>query len=77
MTLPDGFEEFYSNENKWLCIMKLKQAGLYYYSKAKRAVQAHGFEQSDADPCLFFTWKPEGIIIRVTWLDDNIFITPP
>ncbi len=56
MTIPEGFEKYYPKENTWLQIMKpiygLKQAGLYYYQKAKRAMQENGFEQSNADPCL-------------------------
>ncbi len=67
MTVPEGFEKYYPNDNTWLRIMKpiygLKQAGLYYYRKAKRAMQNNGFEQSDADPCLFFKWRPKGIVI--------------
>ncbi len=35
MTVPDGFKEFYPNDNTLLHIMKpiykLKQAGLYYW----------------------------------------------
>ncbi len=58
-------------------IYGLKQAGLYYYRKAKRAMQDNGFKQSDADPCLFFTWRPKGIIIWLTWVDDNLIIAPP
>ncbi len=81
MTVPERFKKHYPNNNTWLCIMKpiyaLKQAGLYYYRKAKGAMQANRFEQSGADPCLFFTWTPEGIVILLTWVDDNLIIAPP
>ncbi len=40
-------------------------------------MQDNGFEQSDADPCLFFKWRPKGIIIWLTWVDDNLIIAPP
>ncbi len=58
-------------------IYGLKQAELYYYRKAKRTMQANGFEQSNADPCLFCKWRPEVIIIWLTCVDDNSVIAPP
>ncbi len=39
-------------------------------------MQANGFEQSDADCCLFFKWRPERIVIWVTWVDDYLVIAP-
>ncbi len=79
--VPKGFKQFYPNINAWLYIMKpihgLKQAGLYYYRKAKSAMQANGFEQSNADPCLIFKWIPEGIVMWITWVGDNLVIVPP
>ncbi len=81
MTVPEGFKKYYPDDSTWLRIMKpiygLKQAGLYYYSKAKRAMQANGFKQSNADPCPFFKWRPEGVVIWLTWVDDNLVIAPP
>ncbi|KAL7460769.1 hypothetical protein ACHAXS_001213 [Conticribra weissflogii] len=65
MTVSEGFEKYYPKENTWLQIMKpiyrFKQAGLYYYQKTKRAMQANG---------------PDSIVIWITWVDDNLFITP-
>ncbi len=40
-------------------------------------MQANRFQQSDVDPCLFFKWRPEGIVKWLTWVDDNLIIAPP
>ncbi len=80
MTIPKGFEKYNPDKNTWLQITRpiyrLKHAGLYYYQKAKRSMHANGFEQSDADPCLLFAWRPEGIVIWLTWVDENLVIVP-
>ncbi len=40
-------------------------------------MQANGFEQINADPCLFFKWRPEGIVMCLTWVNDDLVIAPP
>ncbi len=81
MKIPKGFEKFYPKQDSWLQIKKaiygLKQSGLYYYRKAKRAMQLNGFERSKADSCLFYAWHTEGLVIWVTWVEDNVVIVPP
>ncbi len=80
ITVPKGFKKYYPNANTWLHIMKpiygLRQAGFQYYMKAKRVMQTNGFKQCDADPCLFFKWRPDGIVMWLTWVDDNLVIAP-
>ncbi len=80
MTIPEGLEQYYPNKKTWLRIMKpiygLKQARLYYYRNSKREMQTNGFEQSNAYPCIFFKWRHEGIVIQVTWKDNNLVIAP-
>ncbi len=61
MKIHEGFEKFYPKQDSWLQIKKpifgLKQSGLYYYWKAKQAMQNNRFERSKADPCLFYAWR--------------------
>jgi len=40
-------------------------------------MKINGFERSEADPCLFYAWRNEGLVIWVTWVDDNMVIAPP
>ncbi len=40
-------------------------------------MQANRLKQCDAGDCLFFQWRPDGIVVRVTWVDDNLVIIPP
>ncbi len=79
--IPKGFEKFYPKQDSWLQIKKpiygLKQSGLYYYKKAKQAMQINGFERSKADPCLFYARRNKCLVIWVTWVDDNMVIAPP
>ncbi len=67
MTVHEEFDELYTNENIWFCIMTpiygLKQAVLYYYRKAKRSKQANQIKRINTDLYLFFAWRPEGLIM--------------
>ncbi len=42
-----------------------------------QAIQANWFERSEADPCLIFAWREEGLVIWVTWIDNDVIISPP
>ncbi len=39
-------------------------------------MQANGFKRSKADPCLFYAWSNEGLVIWVIWVDNNLVIAP-
>lgn len=40
-------------------------------------MQANGFKRSKANPCLFYAWRNEGLVIWVGWVNDNMVIGPP
>ncbi len=48
--------------------------GIYYYWKDKQAIQANRFKRNEADPCLFYAWSNEGLVIWVIWVDNNLVI---
>ena len=31
-------------------------------------------ERSMADPCLYFLWTEHGLVIIVSWIDDNLIV---
>ena len=31
-------------------------------------------EHSNADPCLYFGWTPDGLVIIVSWIDGNLIL---
>jgi hypothetical protein len=35
------------------------------------------YKQSQADPCLYFAWVENALIILVAWVDDIVIIGPP
>ncbi len=74
MKILEGFDKFFPQQVSWLQIKKpnynLKQVVLYYSGEAKWAMQVNGFERSEADPCLLYTWRNEGLVIWVMLVDD-------
>jgi hypothetical protein len=38
------------------------------------AFNAMGFQQSSADPCLYYKSSKNGIVIRILWVDDCLHI---
>ena len=35
------------------------------------------YEQSQADPCLYFAWSDNVVVILVAWVDDVMILGPP
>ncbi len=35
------------------------------------------YKQSKADPCLYFAWKENALVIFVAWVDDIMVLGPP
>jgi len=31
-------------------------------------------ERSTADPCLYYDWTPDGLVMIVSWIDDNLTV---
>ena len=31
-------------------------------------------EHSNADPCLYFDWTPNGLVMIVSWIDNNLTV---
>ena len=35
------------------------------------------YKQSKADPCLYFAWKENVLVVFVVWVDDVMVLGPP
>ena len=56
-----------------LAMYVTKQASRYYYNKGVGAMKKMQFQQSGADPFLFFKWHTiYGLVMRSTWIDDKL-----
>ena len=72
--MPDGFEKFYDEENEVLKlnvpIYGTKQAAHCFYKALVKKVKEKEYEQSKADPCLFYNWVDGRLGAFVSWVDD-------
>jgi hypothetical protein len=57
-------------------IYGLKQAAYRFWIYLLEIIAQLGCTRSDADPCLYFKWTDEGLVMCLSWVDD-CFITGP
>jgi hypothetical protein len=73
MRVPQGFEKYYP-VNVLLELLKtiygLKQAAFEYWRALLKAIQDMGLQRNKADPCVYFKWTNEGLMIWSSWVDD-------
>ena len=74
MKVPMGFERYYNASHEWLKLLRtlygLIQAAIAFWRKIVLTFLSIGFTRSKADPCLFFKWVPNGIVIWIVVVDD-------
>ena len=73
MEVPQGFEKHYKGNVVLLLLKTLygtKQAAMAFWRKLVEAFHKIGFNRSKADPCLYFSWTSDGLIIWTSWVDD-------
>ena len=81
MEVPERFKRHYSGDVN-LCmnvpIYCTKQAMYCFFKMFKKLVRNMTYEQSSqADPCLYFTWSDNVLVILVAWVDDVMILGPP
>ena len=80
MEVPQGFEEYYPPDVVLLLlktIYRLVQSAMAYWTKLCQAFVAIAFERSKADPCLWYKWTENGLVIFIAWIDDMIVAGKP
>jgi hypothetical protein len=73
MEVPQGFEKYYPGDVLLLLlktIYGLKQAAFEYWKALLKAIRAIGLTRSKADPCVYFKWTDQGLMIWSSWVDD-------
>ncbi len=73
MGIPQGFESFYPADVLLLLlktIYGLKQAAFEYWRALLKALRTMGMARSKADPCVYFKWTRNGLMIWSSWVDD-------
>jgi hypothetical protein len=67
MEIPEGFEQYYHPAGFiWLLlrtIYGLKQAAVAFWKQLILAFASMNYRRSKADPCLYFDWTIDGLII--------------
>jgi hypothetical protein len=77
--IPLGFEEFYDDHTVLLqkkCLYGLKQAAMAFYMKLLAAASKIGLKRSSANPCLYYKWEGERLVIMISWINDNMIFGP-
>jgi hypothetical protein len=73
MTIPQGFEKYYSKDVVLLLLKTLygtKQAARAFWNELLKAFCDMKYTRNKADPCLYFAWTTVGLIIWISWVDD-------
>jgi hypothetical protein len=80
MKVPQGFEKQYDPMYYVLLLLKtiygLKQSTFQFWKAILLCFSSMGFVRSKADPCLYFKWSREGLVLWVSWIDDCLVMEP-
>jgi hypothetical protein len=77
MKVPEGWEGFYPTNTVLLLlrtIYGLKQAAMAFWKELLKAMRGMGLKRSTADPCLYYNWTELGLVIIISWIDDNMIV---
>jgi hypothetical protein len=79
MKVPHGFEKFCPDDlvlKLKKCIYGFKQAGTAFWHQLLLCMKSMGMMQSTAALCLYHKWGEKGLVLIVSWIDDNLIIGP-
>jgi len=80
MEVPKGFEKFYDPFTVVLLLLKtiygLKQATYAFWRKLVEAFWAMEYERCKGDPCLYFKWTNDFLVMWMSWVDDCFVCGP-
>ncbi len=77
MKVPRGFENFYPDDvvlKLKKCIYRLKQAAMAFWRQLLLCMKSMEMVCSSADLCLYYKWGEDGLVLIVSWIDDNLII---
>ena len=73
MQVPKGFEKYYGKDSVLRLrkpIYGLVQASYCFWRKLVAVMEEIGFTRCKADPCLYFRWTSNGLVIWTSFIDD-------
>jgi hypothetical protein len=73
MEIVEGFEQYYPTNYIWMLlrtIYGLKQAAVAFWKQLILAFARMNYRRSKADPCLYFNWTIDGLIVWISWVDN-------
>ena len=73
MAVPEGFEQHYGCDvvlRLKRTIYGLKQAAYAFWIELLKAFESLQYSRSKADPCLYYKWGEEGLVLWISWVDD-------
>ena len=77
MEVPKGFEKHYDDG----VVLKLRrflygleQAAMAFWKQLLKCMKDMNMERSTADPCLYYDWTPDGLVMIVSWIDDTLIV---
>ena len=77
MEVPRGWREHYG-KNPVLLLLRtiygLKQAAMAFWRELLKAMKKIGMKRSKADPCMYYSWTQWGLVIIISWIDDNMIV---
>ena len=54
-----------------------KQAAYCFFKTFAKHVKKMRYQQTQADPCLYFAWFANTLVMLVAWVDDDMILRPP
>jgi 5'-3' exoribonuclease 2 len=80
MEVPQGFESFFPKGDWILLLLKTiygtKQAAKRFWLLLLGLFVKLGFKYNRADPCLYYHWGKDGLVMWASWVDDCLGIGP-
>ncbi len=77
MKVPHGFKKFYPDDvvlKMKKCIYRLKHAAMAFWCQLLRCMKSMEMVCSTADPCPYHKWGKDGLVLIVSWIDDNLIM---
>ena len=77
--IPQGFEKFYGKDSVLRMIKALygcKQSSKMFWQKLVSVLMSMGFKRSKADPCCYYKWEGNALVLILSYIDDIIAIGP-
>lgn len=74
--IPQGFEQYYDDDEVLLLqqtIYGCKQAAMAYYREQVKTNDQVGLMKSQVDPCLFYKWMDDKLVLNTSWVDDLLY----